>query len=899
MLAHSRPVPALTLALTLTLALASAVPAAARTVRVFAVGNEVRIEDAASVQTFHDKMFALMDATFPGRAGLVQAGVDDVKSHIGPIDPGAPDLVLVNFPEDVGLVAGMTGSKGASARAATNTTGAFFFLLQNYANQMNYYRAKFSGIPQLRQLLLALTDINYRVVYETYHEIAVTYGVYVSAGVNVAEARRVESAVDPALVNRLRDPDEPARTYAYEAVSPEVYNTTMIFRPDGEVMVPDGNGGVIAAPSATGGVYRGSINKSYLTPIEIGLLSLSFSPVRDLDVLDTPLGRLGVVISKDAWMVDVNERLDAKRANLLIQSEAFSAWAVSTSDDGPDVFREGGFGAVQRNPNILYNVTPSMTGNLIDITFDGQSAVIGKRTTAPPGPLSPTNAWVGQNPDSGFFAMAPWVIDDPGIASPMLSLADRRTQLKAVGDQLGPAAPTLCPTPLTVGACRGGYRESIVFADIEMPDGERVLTSPDLTLRVPTAFGTNVQVNATEGTPATQRHPRAAAAAGELYVVWDDDRDGYESIYLAVSSNGGVSFGGDVKVSDNPAGSVVEIFPQVAIAPRQNLLYVTWQEFVSGRNDDAGRIKLARFALDGTKLGPDVRVDSGGDGFGKWQPQVAADASGNPVVVWVDERDGGPEGVQFEHIYLAYSPDLGLSFKPSYRLDDVGFRPSVVTDPLAASADNRWRPSISIRRKRLLVGWADFRNYNWDIFVTRVRVTQKFPSRNYRVDDYPTFERLNTEPALAVNPETGILSVAWTDIRAREPDSNIFLTRAMRPSARAFEPSRQLDESKLGFDPDSDTPTTQSHPDMKFGSGQLCVAWQDDRNGTNDIYFKRSSDGGVSFSADERVDDSGGGGSAQTAPVVAVDAGSMRCYVVWEDTRLGNSDIFVASRAVP
>src|SRR4029079_13691253 len=180
---------------------------------------------------------------------------------------------------------------------------------------------------------------------------------------------------------------------AYEAVEPTVYSTTLIFRPDGEVIVPDGSGGVVAAPSATGGVYRGSLNKAYLTPIEIGLLTLSFGPVNELDVLDTPLGRLGVVISKDAWMVDVNERYDAKRANLLIQSEAFSAWAFSSSDDGPDVLKEGGFGAVQRHPNLLYNVTPTLVGNLLDVTFDGQSSVIAKRMGLAPGPLSPGNAW--------------------------------------------------------------------------------------------------------------------------------------------------------------------------------------------------------------------------------------------------------------------------------------------------------------------------------------------------------------------------------------------------------------------------------------------------------------------------------------------------------------------------
>ena len=878
------------------LALVAAHPAAAAPVRVFAVGNEVRVEDVVNVQAFRNKMFAMMDASFPSRGSYVQAGVDDVASHIQPADPSAPPLVLVNFPEDVGLVAALTGSKGAQSRASTSTTSAFFFLLNTYANQINYYRTKFSDLPQLRALLLALTDVNYRVVYETYRDIATTYGVYVSAGVNVAAAHRVESADDPVLVNRLRDPDEPGRTYAYEATSPEVHNTTMIFRPDGQVMVPDGNGGVLAAPSQTAGVLRGSINKSYLVPLELGLLTLNTSPVRDLDVLDTPLGRIGVVISKDAWMVDVNERWDAKRANLLIQSEAFSAWAFSDSDDGPDVLKEGGFGAVQRNPNVLYNVTPALVGNMVDVTFDGQSAVIGKRTPASPGPLSPDDAWIGQNPDVGFLAIAPWVVDDPAIASPGLTLAQRKAQLAVTGDALKPSAPTPCATTLTVGACRGGYREGIVFADVDMP-GDRVLSAPDVAPRVPTAFGSSVQVNATEVTPATQRHPRAAAANGTLYVVWDDDRDGFENVYLAISTDGGATFGGDVKVSGHAPGAVVELFPHVTVAPAQDRVYVTWQEFASGRDDDAGRIMLARYDLAGAKLGPDVRVDSGADAFGKWTPQVVADRTGDPTVVWVDERDAGPGGIPFEHVYMAHSDDLGLTFRPNVRVDDVGIRRGAVDDPLSATLDNRWRPSVAIRNRRLFVAWADFRNYNWDIFFARPSLTQKRPAKNVRVDDFPTLERINTEPTVAVDAKSGIVSVAWTDIRARQSDSNVFFTQATKRSATAFQASRQLDDSRLGFDPDTDTPTTQSHPDMKSAGETICVAWQDDRGGTNDVYFKRSLDGGATFSADERVDDTGSGTSGQTAPAVAIDGA--RCWVVWEDTRLGNSDVYVASRLVP
>ena len=88
-----------------TAVLAAAPMASAETVRVFAVGNRIRISDFVSSDSFRDKMFAMIDASYPNRSSLVQAGVDDVASHIQPLDPFAPGDVLVNFPESVALPA--------------------------------------------------------------------------------------------------------------------------------------------------------------------------------------------------------------------------------------------------------------------------------------------------------------------------------------------------------------------------------------------------------------------------------------------------------------------------------------------------------------------------------------------------------------------------------------------------------------------------------------------------------------------------------------------------------------------------------------------------------------------------------------------------------------------------
>src|SRR4029453_17833455 len=176
-------------------------------------------------------------------------------------------------------------------------------------------------------------------------------------------------------------------------------------------------------------------------------------------------------ISKDAWMVDVNDRLVAKGATVVLQPEAFSEWGYAPAPWQPDIFKEGGFANLQKTPELVVNVTPSMTGNFLDVTFDGQSAVIGRRRTGGAGPLSPGNAWIGQNPDGGVLALAPWIVPDPALATPGFGLARRRTMLADAGAALLPGSGVPCAGPLAAGPCENGYREAIVFAHVDVPVG--------------------------------------------------------------------------------------------------------------------------------------------------------------------------------------------------------------------------------------------------------------------------------------------------------------------------------------------------------------------------------------------------------------------------------------------
>lgn len=87
----------------------------------------------------------------------------------------------------------------------------------------------------------------------------------------------------------------------------------------------------------------------------------------------------------------------------------------------------------------------------------------------------------------------------------------------------------------------------------------------------------------------------------------------------------------------------------------------------------------------------------------------------------------------------------------------------------------------------------------------------------------------------------------------------------------------------------------QCNPDMAVGSdGSVYVVWQDDRRGNWDIYLAVSSDG-TAWSRPIQVTDSD---STEINPAIIVDHQSPnRAYIAWQDYRNRHYDIYLASSA--
>jgi len=83
----------------------------------------------------------------------------------------------------------------------------------------------------------------------------------------------------------------------------------------------------------------------------------------------------------------------------------------------------------------------------------------------------------------------------------------------------------------------------------------------------------------------------------------------------------------------------------------------------------------------------------------------------------------------------------------------------------------------------------------------------------------------------------------------------------------------------------------QCNPTIAIDSAdKLYVAWQDSRNGEWDIYVSTSTDG-TTWSTERKITDPN---SDQTNPAMAIDS-SNKAYIVWEDDRNSNKDIYIAS----
>jgi hypothetical protein len=411
-----------------------------------------------------------------------------------------------------------------------------------------------------------------------------------------------------------------------------------------------------------------------------------------------------------------------------------------------------------------------------------------------------------------------------------------------------------------------------------------------------------------------------AGGNGVVISIWEDARNGEildRDIFLRYSTNGGLTWGGEIRVNDDPAGAN-QLNPAAAMSDNGHLL-VVWQDFRSGNYD----IYAQQFQLNGptlSRVGDNVLVASDSVGEEQINPNIAVDETGGFHVVWQDKRNGNYDIFATSFISTTGTfvwqnvrrindePRLSQQVNPSIdvvdwlQVSDIEFTIGPAPD-YEVTVDRVISESVKI----LSVVWEDYRQENADIAIT---ISQD-GGETFGFDDFinsdadpkdtpdPTAPAqldpdvvLSKDKVIAMVPvqlpngqvaevEVEVpatsIHVAWQDFRnsaAGQTEPDIFYSRSLlgvTQQNNTFAPELTIGDNEQINQNDErawqTSPVEQREPalaavpcggDADEAAWNIFITWADGRNydSTNyDIFYAIRSDCGATFENNEMLAD--------------------------------------------
>jgi hypothetical protein len=350
------------------------------------------------------------------------------------------------------------------------------------------------------------------------------------------------------------------------------------------------------------------------------------------------------------------------------------------------------------------------------------------------------------------------------------------------------------------------------------------------------------------------------------------------------------SFNANIRVDDAGSNASTQHYTSIAV-DNQGTIHVVWTDW----RNDADKEHIIGGGIDGVNnadiyytnsndggmtFGPNVKVNSGDGTSWQWVPDIAVDNGGKIHVVWEDWRDdadgeyipftGGIDGVNDSSIYYAQSLDGGQTFSSPLRIDDD------------SQLSVQGVPEIDIDgNENIHVIWIDVREtLGGDIYYTNSTNGGITFSKNKKVNDV---SKGSDDPSLAVD-ENNVIYVVWIDNRNDTTTLDVYFSKST-DSGVSFSPNKKIN--------DDDLPSAyQGTPSIAVGGGIIGVVWQDDRNPYG-IYFANSTDGGDTFSVNKKIDDDPTG-SDKSRPSIAINDNG-HISITWMDKRNGDYDVYFAN----
>ena len=335
----------------------------------------------------------------------------------------------------------------------------------------------------------------------------------------------------------------------------------------------------------------------------------------------------------------------------------------------------------------------------------------------------------------------------------------------------------------------------------------------------------------------------AVDSYGQVHVAWQDDTPGNFEVCYKKSPDGGTSWAANTRFTWT---STFSHMPAIKVDSSGDI-HVFWDDDSPGNNEiyqkrstDAGATWTANERLTWTSGYSIV-------------PDMAVDPSGNLHVVWSDLTSGNLE------IYHKKSTDGGATWTTGHRL--------------TWNAGASMSPKIGVDTSgHLHVVWQDETPGSWQVYYARSTDGGAAWTPSQRLS---WSSGLSGYPIIGVDSFSG-LHVVWQGSVSGNTEA---FYRKSTDGGTSWAVAKRLSwTSGVSFSPVIAVDS----------SDNLHVVWSDDTPGNDEIYYKKSIDGGTTWSANKRLTWTS---SYSWHPSIAVDSlGTV--HIVWEDLTPGNWEIY-------
>lgn len=364
-----------------------------------------------------------------------------------------------------------------------------------------------------------------------------------------------------------------------------------------------------------------------------------------------------------------------------------------------------------------------------------------------------------------------------------------------------------------------------------------------------------------------------------IYTVWADNSLGISQVWFSKSSDNGTSFSLPATVAASLSGK--QISPSIAV-DNSGKVYIVWEDYREGDAD------ILMSIYDGTSFGSikKINTDIGDSVDYDSSPSIALSDSGDVCIVW-EHRDTSID--HYPDIYFARSTD----FSTPVIVTNSGRRPSIAIDP-AGIAYVVWED---------LTGFPDH-NSPTHIMMRTVAANNTTPNPTEQVDSITGTNVQARYPSVTITPDGKKIYVVWQRAEVKSPAFENESTLSYDIDLAVTDVAAGTTTNYLSI-PDSTNNTTgyfggHAYPSIASDSNNVYIVWDDERNGSKDVYFSRSAAknaDGVKFTTNRIVNDEPG--TWHEKPSVAVLDG--KAYVIWTDyrntslvTSVSPSDVFFA-----